>query len=729
MRSPLRFTSDKLRLCVMPPKRITRRAGATARANEDEILAMIPGMSSPEGKIPVLPSIPAKHSFAYGSPAPAVLPRKIQVNHVTRLDDMAHTIDAELNESKDRREVVVDDPKDSQPPPSPPRLPSPTRRRKREPTPDQVQLLDALRQVTTTTNGDNARSTATPTPPIPHRLSSEPTPIPPVPRFPPPDDDLRLYPSPLLRFGSPHRDSPLRDRSQRQGSLDSDSMISWAVERDVHDDDLQRTRPTKFRESPRGKNITKPPRRASGITFIHSTIEEEDEPVSRVDLEPQFERDPTPVETEPEPIPEPDRPPPEPEILPKEDPLNSAPARTLIPQSVGRETSFADTEEPSSFLSSIGVLKPRMPSIPRLTGETRRQDVFRIALLILLVVLPPIAMYVWGGRLVDLYEQMGPSLPSFRRPFVNLNASNLEIVEALSHQMGKLSNRVSSISVDVQSLQTEVDSLSAAQTAHPDGKQTGPIPVFAERAPRVNFLLLSMGAIVDPRATSPTAGPSPPFLQRMLLFLFPPARSSTRGPLPPIAALTPWQDFGDCWCSTPRQGMSQLAVHLGRAIVPDEVVVEHVPKGASPNSGVAPRDMELWARFVVKDVNERKEDKPVGDNKAQDKKEDAGLEREDDIRLTPPDADMHESIMKYLRLAWRGEPDSHFADDELLGLPFYRIGRWRYELDGAHHIQHFTLDAVFDTKDLRVDKVVVRVTSNWGAEDTCLYRVKLHGHL
>ena len=104
-----------------------------------------------------------------------------------------------------------------------------------------------------------------------------------------------------------------------------------------------------------------------------------------------------------------------------------------------------------------------------------------------------------------------------------------------------------------------------------------------------------MGVLVDPYNTSPTSGRSAGFLQKLHSRFLP--SSSQQQPEPPLAALTPWQDVGECWCSKPRSGMSQLALHLGREIVPEEVVIEHIPKGASISQSLAHLRDIVWGAF------------------------------------------------------------------------------------------------------------------------------------
>lgn len=195
-------------------------------------------------------------------------------------------------------------------------------------------------------------------------------------------------------------------------------------------------------------------------------------------------------------------------------------------------------------------------------------------------------------------------------------------------------------------------------------------------------------------------------------------------PQPPLAALTPWEDFGECWCSAPRKGMSQLAVLLGQRIIPEDVVVEHLPKAATIRPGVAPQEMELWVRYRYVGKGARPYRWSVSSFLRGNPQNVAGQDAlPSDRRI------LHGPVMEALRIAWRGEPDEAFSDDKLLGEDFYRVGKWRYDINESNNIQRFPVTAVIDSDEIRVDKVVFRVNSNWGGNETCIYRLKLHGKM
>jgi hypothetical protein len=158
-------------------------------------------------------------------------------------------------------------------------------------------------------------------------------------------------------------------------------------------------------------------------------------------------------------------------------------------------------------------------------------------------------------------------------------------------------------------------------------------------------------------------------------------------------------------------------------MVPEDVVVEHMPKAATLTPGVAPQKMELWVRYryVGKDTRPYRRTMSSFFLRWLPK----NIAGQDNI--DPDSKKLRGPVMEALRLAWVGEPDKAFSDDELLGPHFYRVGKWTYDINDDNHVQKFPVTAMIDSDQVRVDKVVFRVNSNWGANETCIYRLKLHG--
>ncbi len=196
----------------------------------------------------------------------------------------------------------------------------------------------------------------------------------------------------------------------------------------------------------------------------------------------------------------------------------------------------------------------------------------------------------------------------------------------------------------------------------------------------VNFFSASLGAVVDPYLSSSTQ--SKP--QRKTIALYNRLFGTLGKPNPPISALEPWQEAGDCWCAAPPPQVhsrneaegkvvpkAQLAVLIPRLIYPTSITIEHVPGAATLDIAAAPKDMELWVR-----VN---------------------------------DASIRDEIIR------------HVAEYT------YSKARESNRENGVALDETFPLQIKLKDFGIYVNQAVVRATSNWGADYTCLYRVRLHG--
>jgi len=74
----------------------------------------------------------------------------------------------------------------------------------------------------------------------------------------------------------------------------------------------------------------------------------------------------------------------------------------------------------------------------------------------------------------------------------------------------------------------------------------------------------------------------------------------------------------------------------------------------------------------------------------------------------------------------RSAPQPLIVDPNLTFLP---IAMFRYEIHGPNHIQTFPILQEIATESFAFDGVVIEVLDNWGGETTCIYRVRVHGHL
>jgi hypothetical protein len=162
-------------------------------------------------------------------------------------------------------------------------------------------------------------------------------------------------------------------------------------------------------------------------------------------------------------------------------------------------------------------------------------------------------------------------------------------------------------------------------------------------------------------------------------------------PNPPEAALTKWDEHGDCWCTPAKDDTGfgpTIGVISGSSIYPDQVVVEHIAASASLEPGSTPKEMELFA--AVEDFN------------AYDAI--SGLSRE-----------------------MFGEPDP------LIGSHYVKIAQWTFKAGpGASTTQAFPVGLDLKQFSAHTNKLVVRAKSNWGGgkvDYTCFYRIRVHGEI
>ena len=201
----------------------------------------------------------------------------------------------------------------------------------------------------------------------------------------------------------------------------------------------------------------------------------------------------------------------------------------------------------------------------------------------------------------------------------------------------------------------------------------------------VNWFSPKMGAVIDPHHCSPTAGK--PYEVPVGGWF---AKSIKRVVAPPVAALMPWEETGDCWCAarTDTMGQAQLAVITERKIMPDIVIVEHIPPAGQLDGNCAPKRFQLWAEMFDKEEAETLRSQLIARHSHYN-----GCSNEG----TPP---TESSIC---------------------------IAEGNYDRSAENWVQSFRM--LFWTHDeelpLEAGKFYFRVTENWGSTQTCIYRVRL----
>ena len=653
----------------MPPKR-GHRSKISSSSNSLDGNHLIPGASLDPIK-PALPHIPTKHSFAYGSQGATVLPRQLVAQESNDLLDIADSIERGRKQAEARQEEEAREQEAAYQ----------AGRKNRGPSPDEEQLFDQS-VASSSPLLRPEQSTPTPSPPRMHTLSSSP-------RRP-----NGLYP---FRDDSSGIETPSRGSSPLE-DLDQDpSVDSFSVERDVYDSDLLLTQPG------HGTNISAPPRRISGLASIHDTAIEE------------------------EPLPD------APAVAAPND-VNSAQQQQVPRKSTSLWNQF--WRELYTLTLAVAVLSSIFAIY------TFRDDIVEIS-----------------RKTIGSISLPSFSLPSFSPTYVNVNASDPRTVRLLTNQVGELDAQVSTLTKDLKDVRVELANAESSMQ---------PIQVHRKKK-SANFFSPALGAVVNPQRSTPTAGKRENWFQKLY-------RWCTNEPTahPPRTALVPWQEFGDCWCTVPREDngiKSQLTVSLGRKIVPEEVVVDHIPYGGTLEPEVTPRRMELWARFVG-DVP----DNPAASRYAwfspnqlirrfpfsffpfSSPSSSSSSQVEDDATTRIPASAsppvysyttsgrflLHETILNILRKVYRGEPEkayvSSLSDDPFLDpsqygknknlqYQYYRLGRFEYDLHSRRHVQSFPLEAIIDLPGIRSDNVILRTKTNYGGNHTCLYWVKLYGHM
>ncbi|KAF2754606.1 hypothetical protein EJ05DRAFT_146154 [Pseudovirgaria hyperparasitica] len=201
---------------------------------------------------------------------------------------------------------------------------------------------------------------------------------------------------------------------------------------------------------------------------------------------------------------------------------------------------------------------------------------------------------------------------------------------------------------------------------------------------RVNFFSPAYSPYILPRFTSQTQTKQQVWLARAYLSVM-----WIPGPRTPIAALEPWQEPADCWCAAPSSqlGHAQLGIDMAHRVYPTSFTLEHYPKQGLIDWSSAPRDIELWVH-----INDAEQREAVGAARA------AIFGSEDEC--SPPG---------------RGHKD------------MVCVGKFTYDVDAPNHVQNFDLDISMKDLGVAVNRLVVRVTSNYGQDWTCIYRILLHG--
>ncbi|PGG95916.1 hypothetical protein AJ79_09804 [Helicocarpus griseus UAMH5409] len=658
---------------------------------------------------PSLPDVHTQQSFAYGSTKTPALPRQLEMDPFMGFAEMVDTLDDGLRQAQDRDLARVEEQtrfgrltrsmsasigQSMSPTPELPSRTTPTRRNasrnvgsrntlSRQPTPDD-QLLESLREASEEVE-------------VKREDAEEASSIPP--------------------------DTP---------TFTDTASVSWTTERFIYDN---------LGNPPRNINTGTRPNYYSRGPYGSRPSSSREQTTSNL----RHTRGSAPTF--------------QPPLAASRASASTAAKRTLPPvpafdQTQRRSTSASSaspapssTHTPSSSSDSspsIAAVTPARQSLPRIAKSTSG------ILVLFVLILSAFLGYFYRDQACAFPQGLQTKMSSYFCSPPSLTTDNSTVYsDALYKLSYRVDQRLSDMAKEVATLKEEW------QRRLPQLREAlsrSPAAMDPLAPPKVNFAAVGMGAVVDPYLTSPTMATSVGFVGRISQYL----AKVPRGP-PPVAAIQPWDGVGECWCAATRDNVAQLAILLGRAIVPEEVVIEHIPKGATLDPGSTPREMELWAQYTTRPPTaayppDSTPSSPPPPSSASSPHAPSSFTSSSSLGSSPPRATPHvrsppshpppsqpahhlsfsslrDTILTTLRQVYPDEPETAYSDDALLGPSFFRVGRWQYNIDGGHHIQRFMLDAVIDMPAARVEKVVLRVKSNWGAAHTCLYRMRLHGHL
>lgn len=142
-----------------------------------------------------------------------------------------------------------------------------------------------------------------------------------------------------------------------------------------------------------------------------------------------------------------------------------------------------------------------------------------------------------------------------------------------------------------------------------------------------------------------------------------------------------------CWNVGSSQG--QIGIVLYEPIWPTHITIDHVPQSLTTNTGQAPRIMIVWG--VV--------DKAM---------------RKDQYSHLLADSPI---------VALHNHSEPLLTNDFI----FLLLAGFEYDIHGEHHVQTFPVFSAIVESYLEIGIIVVEFLSNWGADDTCLYRIRIHG--